>query len=402
MSKEVNWPVTVYTKELPSSCITSVVVNSEAREFLPREYHHLLSTDSLTQMCTMSVRKRPVGILSRSREIHATYEEGRTMPVAEFEDPIPYGPGILGTYISAKGVHISGRKYENAIKLGLNTDVEPQGFFGDYDSAIDTYISNRYLEDGVRTSLSLGYVILNSSETERFLLQNWKSFFFKTDPIKWHIDMLRRNEDQMAIQFRIGGTRDRLESTHSRPPNADLRKYRESFLRGAELLYYESFINESFSEYADFSGITIREIREALKDLALRKRETKNQETILKTVEGIIGTEAAKIALAQAKANYPSYMVINSNWGSVYAPKDIDSSLICYDFESHGISGMDNLFYPREVVLNGSAHTASNVLHTYIKQLKYWGLQPDYLDSREITNIFKENLANHLDNILPN
>ena len=228
MNEHIKYPgilaqksVEVYTLPVPNEAIKTVVVNSEARQFLPKEYHFLLNPDTLISFGVMSVH--PLSPSQNKRRVSTTYEEGRVVPVAEFQNPIPYADNILASFVTAKGTHVSGFHYANSVDNGfVERGISPLGFFGDKDSSYDTSTSNMLLSKGARASLSLGYLILDTRKVYDFLVKNWPSSNFEFDNIANNLRYFsienkaqrvgHKIKDNLAIEFRLTGSRHRLGS----------------------------------------------------------------------------------------------------------------------------------------------------------------------------------------------
>lgn len=322
-------PIKVNYKLLPREAIEEVVVNDEAFSWLPQRFHCLLDKDNLLSMRVVTVPPKE-NVSLRSTTVN--YQEGRAIPVAQLEEPLIY-PGGVATYISAKGVNLSGPYYHDLTNIQKEHD--PIGFFGDSDCISDIAGSNRFLAEGGRVALSLGYLVIDSVKLGKTLKANWKRYNYQE--ILNRIEMVERNNDNLAIHIRLGGTRHRLRSTDV----IKEKKYfkdnsphiRNEIRKGADLLV-QSVNMPTFNDYCQLGNLSASEVADVFKAIRDRNMLDNKQVYVIKSfILGFALSEASKLARAIIKSNYnTSLFYYPSNAGS----KDVDTSLMIYDFESFG------------------------------------------------------------------
>lgn len=357
---------------LPPSAVKAVIVNNEARDMLPREHHSLLNPDLLTSMATMTTLRDYE--IENQRSVCTMYDECRSLPVMEFTKPITYHDGIMASYVTVKGTHVSGLKHANAHMESRvrRPSSQPEGFFGDSDCAEDISNTNALLASGMKCSLDLGYLILDARRVKEFLRESWEKNDFDFSTIEYNLEKVGENKDVVAMIVRLNGTRFRLENNVHKtmvPESASEVQFR----RGAAYLFSESFTRKRFEEYSENGDISIERIQEVLKTIAYPHQRhnkflsPKEASYAVRAIYAMAYTEVLGLALATQERKFRLSLY---NYPGNSQGKDIDSSMMFYDFEGDGFNdgATDNEEKINHLAVR-SASLVEAIVRDYIKHM---------------------------------
>ena len=190
---------------IPSHCIESVELNNEALEFLPKSHEELINEDTLISLAQTPSFRYP----DSEKTIAVPFDYGRSLPLAYVDVPFANNHG---TVITGKGVGPSGSYYSRSLGVDFSYTKNPDvlGLFGEKDAKFDMRASNVLLAAGLRTSLTLGYLVLNPERYKDHLKYVWNDRDSK-DYIEDAFDQIGSNRDLPVYHFRLGSHTQRLK-----------------------------------------------------------------------------------------------------------------------------------------------------------------------------------------------
>lgn len=368
---------------LPPEAIKLTVVNTDARLFLAPENWYFASSEYLEGSCLMSVRNTR---RNNSTIKHALTSEGRSVPVATLNpDTVSYS-GMRANWVTAKGGFVSGLKYADAVRSRyVESDIDPIGFFGDFDAASDIATSNTLLKHGVRASLALGYVILDSREILKFMENNWRQGRFNVSTIIDNINSVKLNGDELAILFRLSGARQRLTSTIADPNEVAKKSIeQDEFFVGLNNLAIECTENPQIGDCCKNAGLTTGEASHLFALLVGREKLTGQQSALLHRLISEIEISQAINIVSALKATGFSHPL--TSWVSGSISKDTSADLRFFDFEWGG-----RYKNPESTIRSGNPKeeldslpkVASWVVQRYFRNLGHLGLiEEKWLESQ--------------------
>lgn len=318
---------------VPEEAIASIEINKKALGWLPPELHYLCSEEYFRRVCVMTVPPE----IQKERRILTPGFWGRAVPLAYGQ--IPYEEFVGGTLIG-KGCFLSGLNYSSALKrrLPISDNDWPWGFFGDKDARNEIEIGNMLLDFKFRSSLGLGYVVLDSGKLRDFLLAKWQKYPHICQDINEGLNIVARNQDKPAFFVRVCGVTERGVEVFSESEGKIIERRRKAEIaRAANLLKTEATIFPGrFSEYMQFGSLTQEPVVAVLDKLSNRKPLNKEEETVLERFLYSIGNRNLHILekILTGEVDGPSGSYSNTNLSSVLsAMKDVDLAFITQDYE---------------------------------------------------------------------
>lgn len=312
------------TVPLPRELVDEVVINPLAKQMLSPKFKDLFDPDFLISIARLTAPWS--SLAERARRVLVVREWGRAIPL--LYGKIPYGEGLIGTFVSAKGTLISGKYYridEEDIDY-IKVAHDPIGFFGDSDARKEVTISNDLLERGTRSSLSLAYLVINEHLLEQFINQTWSVSHPKIgEALVRGLNIVSNNHDRPTLLFRVGGTPERIGShLHHDDTPIYFRRKRAAISRGAGILREELLLFPNY--FQRYSG-DILEAKAIFETIFAHKQLSPFQfDGLIELLAGIVATEARAIATIDA-----TKYRIDPNWA--FLPRDHDYTFCGYDYE---------------------------------------------------------------------
>lgn len=220
--------IRVGTEFLPKDCVRHVEPNSVARDMLGRKFKHLASSDYLQSHIRITI---PVNDHSNTLTPRSN---GRTVPIES--GLIPFGD-MLGSQLTGKGSWVSGFAYEKLVVNRKSIISSHAGLLSDAGARDDVLVSNILLENGFRSMLHTGYVILHEDKFREWLTKKWGG---DSSPAAGFI----RNafgelwQDGLpAYLYRLGGSVERVSNRST--SEMGMNRVRAEISQAANLMLYE-------------------------------------------------------------------------------------------------------------------------------------------------------------------
>lgn len=358
-------------ERVPRNAILDVHANADASGFLSQKYSTtLLSPDTLADWTVLTLPPLPhIPDAYALRKLHTFSEEGRKIPVAQ--GIIPYGDGIIGSQITAKGTNISGDRYEKAIhKTDTTTMIDPAtpwGFFGSSSAEFDMLCSNQLIAGGFRAPLPLGIIYLDARVIRDHLYNRWAPYSSKlATKIVEHIDVISDNNDTLAQYIRLSGTRSYITSLFARNPITRLIKDTElhhEISRAGQLFSY-ALEGEEFSSLFYKQDIPIHLAKQFAEGLTYPNKQIDS--TVCSTVMAALLAHQADTFTTVVKHQPHLFM---NNLGTILDQsnsRDTDLTFISGDFEEQP---SESIPYDETAVRTSVGLWAYNMAQDYMNLL---------------------------------
>lgn len=395
-------PRVVSVEKFPRELSDGVVINPEASNFLSNDQRYIATEDFILDSVGLTIPQQANTSPDVSNILTpAIY--GRA--VATRLGRIPYA-NLMGEQIVFKGVGISGDHYpdeqsKDYVFNGYWTNqINPSGYVFQSDNSVDMEVSNKMLAEGARSSLNLGYIVVNENKFKRFVEDRWGKLDKSVS--KAMISSIEQYQSQnssdsrMIISARVGGTVQRTElllnlmsnSFGGKEPDAYLKNLaRGNIAHGARLMYEESInFPKSFSRY--LNNIDISDAQSVLKMVSGYKQlKRQHTEVMTEIVTGMTKVDGDIIKKIGAKdENLLSLFMFYS------AVKDIDFSFIHYDYDV-----VEPQIYQRERLSDVS--TEARYLKTSVSSLGQYIWVMEQLINHDTLHDNLDKLYQHQENV---
>ncbi len=374
----------------PESAIKDIVINEGARQFLDPRYYGILSPDFLLSLARFTIPFEEGTSFPHSKKILVPREFGRGLILGDCR--IPYGltgAKIMGTTITSKGNGPSGQHYPLGVKQAELTYLnsrDPIGFLGDRSAQQDMDGSNILLKHQARSSLCLGYLILDPDKLKQFIAETWGTLRPSETLLSYMhgaIDQVVRDGQQPAILFRLGGVRHRLDITFAcQLPAMRSQPLAKAAIRsGMRLMAQELTMPDS---YLANIGWDQRSMKKAL-DLMIRisKGETLpwgSSMLLLSYIDIICHADGKR--LEQCLQRHPEFKHIIFDEEPTVWQKDVDFSLVRYDFEK---IGRQYSIDPNDSISNRIQALASKTANVY----EHWLCFTDLISGSRYDDLYR-------------